>query len=266
MKVFTKRVALAGAVLFTGTALTACGVGDAVKETGGAAKETVEKVSVATTLAKGLPTPNSPVFHYAIKGGSQPLSGVLDAQNKTITADVTAKIPNSKITLTMKFLTIDDKAWAKISFDGAKAGDGLPKLPKQWMSLEQSKLTSEDLAYQGETDPGYVSTLLKAAADLKETGGGTYAGTTDLTKSAEAEIVDKEVLTALGEKAKTVPMKVTLDSEGRITKAVLDLPAAGKAKAATHEIVYDQYGTVASVKAPTDAVKATAAAYEMLNG
>ncbi|MDI6101964.1 hypothetical protein QLQ12_25425 [Actinoplanes sp. NEAU-A12] len=269
MKVFTKRMALAGALLFTGTALAACGGGETAKETGAAAKETAKPVSAATTLAKGVPTAKTPAFRYAIKGGLQSLSGVLDAPNKALTTDVSEKIPDSKITLNMKFLIVDDKAWAKIAFDGAKAGDGLPAIPKKWMLLDQSKLasdSSEDLTYQGETDPGYVSTLLEAAADLKEIGSGTYAGTTDLTKSEEAEIVDKATLTALGEKAKSVPLKLTVDAEGRIAKAVVEIPAAGKTKAATYEVTYDQYGAAAAIKAPTDVVKATADVYEMLNG
>ena len=125
---------------------------------------------------------------------------------------------------------------------------------------------SEDLSYAGETDPGHVSALLEASADLKETGTGTYAGTTDLSESGEAEIVDEETLKALGEKAKAVPIKLTADAEGRITRAVLDIPAAGKAKAATYEVIYDQYGSAAPIKAPTGAVKAPAAVYEMFAG
>lgn len=262
MNVSTKRLAMAGALLFTSTALTACGVGEAVQET-------VETVSVATTLTKGVPTTATPVFHYKVKGGLQSFSGVLDAPKKSMTSDFVEKIEDTDITLTMNFLVIGEESWAKINFAGASANSGLPKLPKKWMKLDPGKLTGDsatDLTYQGETDPGYVSTLLEAAADLKETGSGTYAGTTDLTKSTEAEIVEADTLTTLGEKAKTVPLKLTLDGEGRITKAVVEIPAAGKVKATTYEVVYDQYGTAAPVTIPAGAVAAPAAAYEMLNG
>jgi hypothetical protein len=270
MKVFTKRLAMAGAVLFTGSVLTACGGSTETGEQAApAATKPSEPVSVADTLAKGVPTASTPVFRYAIKGGVQPLSGVLDAPNKSLTSDAVQKIPDTRITLKMTFLVVGDKAWTKISFDGSKAGDGLPRLPKKWMTLDQSKLSggsAEDLTYAGETDPGYVSALIDAAADLKETGAGTYAGTTDLTKSEEAEIVEKETMTALGAKAKTVPLTLTVDAEGRISKAVVSIPAAGKFKASTYEVVYDQYGTAAAVEAPTDVVAATADVYEMLNG
>jgi hypothetical protein len=262
MNVLTKRLALTGALLIAGAGLGACGVTDTVQET-------VEQVSAATTLAKGVPGSATPAFRYSVKGGQQSFTGVVDAPNKSVTSDFFEKIPDSDITLTMKFLVIEKQAWAKVSFDNAPADAGLPKFPKKWMKLDQGKLSkdsSEDLTYAGETDPGFVSTLLTAGADLKETGGGKYAGTTDLTRATEAEIVDADTLKALGEKAKAVPLEVTLDAEGRVIKAVVRIPAAGKVKASTYEVVYDQYGKASPIKAPSDAVAAPADAYELLNG
>ncbi|WP_430783048.1 hypothetical protein [Actinoplanes sp. G11-F43] len=262
MNVFTERLVGSSALLITTTLLAACGVGEAVKDVAG-------EVSAATTLTKALPNAGTPVFHYRIKGGVQPLAGVVDAPNKSMTTEINEKIPDAGLTLSMKFLVIGDQAWTRISFDGAKSGSGLPKLPKKWMKLDSGKLSAdsaEDLTYQGETDPGFVSSLLLASADLKETGERTYAGTTDLTRSTEAEIVESEVLTALGEKAKAVPLELTLDAEGRITTALVEIPAAGKAGAATYEVVYDQYGSATPVTAPADGVAATEDVYELLNG
>jgi hypothetical protein len=262
MNVLTKRLALTGALLIAGAGLSACGVT-------GTVPETVEPVSAATTLAKGVPNSAGPAFHYSIKGGQQSFTGVVDARNKSVTSDFSQEIPEADLTLTMKFMVIEKQAWAKISFENAPAEAGLPKFPKKWMKLDQSKLSkdsAEDLTYEGETDPGYVSLLVTAGADLKETGGGTYTGTTDLTKSTEAEIVDSDTLKALGEKAKAVPLEVVLDSAGRVTKAVVKIPAAGKAKASTYEVVYDRYGKASPIQAPADAVTAPAHAYELLNG
>ncbi|MEU4624539.1 hypothetical protein AB0G04_31770 [Actinoplanes sp. NPDC023801] len=262
MNVLAKRLAATGALLIGAAGLTACGVTETVQET-------VEEVSATTTLIKGVPTTSTPVFHYTIKGGVSPFSGVVDAPNKAITSDFVQDIEEGGFTLTMKFLVVGKQAWAKISFGGAPAGSGLPKLPRKWMKLDSGKLSagsSEDLTYNGESDPGYVSTLIESATGLKETGKGVYAGTTDLTRATEAEIVDDATLKALGEQAKAVPLELALDSEGRITKAVVKIPAAGKVKAGTYEVVYDRYGTAAPVKAPIDVVAAPAAAYELLNG
>jgi hypothetical protein len=262
MNVVTQRLAATGALLIGVAGLSACGVTETVQET-------VEEVSATTTLINGVPTTKSPVFHYTVKGGVTPFSGVVDAPSKAITSDFVQEIEEGGFTLTMSFLVVEKQAWAKIAFKGAPAGSGLPKLPKKWMALESGKLSagsSEDLTYSGESDPGFVSTLIESAAGLKETGKGVYTGTADLTKAGEAEIVDDATLKALGEQAKTVPLEVTLDAEGRISRAVVKIPAAGKTKASTYEVVYDRYGTATPVKAPTDVVAAPAAAYELLNG
>jgi hypothetical protein len=262
MNVVTKRLAMTGALLIGVAGLSACGVTETVEET-------VKEVSATTTLINGVPTAKSPVFRYTVKGGVSPFSGVVDAPNKGFTSDFAQEIEEGGFTLTMNFLVVEKQAWAKIAFKGAPAGSGLPKLPKKWMTLEAGKLSSDssdDLTYDGESDPGYVSTLIESATGLKETGKGVYAGTADLTKAGEAEIVDDATLKSLGEQAKTVPLELTLDAEGRISKAVVKIPAAGKVKASTYEVVYDQYGTAAPVKTPTDVVAAPAAAYELLNG
>ncbi|MFC6569938.1 hypothetical protein [Actinoplanes utahensis] len=254
------RMKTLGVVMIAGFALAACGTVDAVQET-------VETVSVSAKLAQGVPTPKTPAFHYTVKGGVQPFSGVVDGPNQATTAAFADKDPDG-FTMSMTFLVVGSDSWTKISFSGAPAGADLPKLPKQWMKLDKSKLPADlagDLEFSGKSDPGYVSNLLVAAADLKETGPNAYAGTTDLTRSTEAEIVDAATLTALGEKAKTVPLEVSVDSEGRIAKAVVRIPAAGKAKAATYEVVYDRYGSAAPLTAPAGGVAAPAAVYQMFN-
>ena len=40
--------------------------------------------------------------------------------------------------------------------------------------------------------------------------------------------------------------------------------AAGKAKATTYRVTYDQYGSATAVRAPADGVKAPADVYELL--
>ncbi|SDT68787.1 hypothetical protein [Actinoplanes derwentensis] len=260
MNVFTKRLASTGALLIAGSVLTACGVGEAVQGV-------AEEVSAVSRLTDAVPTTETPAFRYRIKGGVQPIAGVLDAPHQAMVSEIDEQIPDADFTFSMKLLVVGDQSWTKISFDGAPEGIGLPKVSKKWMKLDLSRFSAADaegLTYNGETDPGYVGALLLAAADLTETGTGTFTGTTDLTRTTAAEIVEPEVLTALGEKAKTVPLKVTLDAEGRIATAVVEIPAAGKAKAGTYEVTYDQYGSAAAVRAPADGVKAPADVYEFL--
>ncbi|TWG10612.1 hypothetical protein [Actinoplanes teichomyceticus] len=259
MTVLTKRLAAVAALL----TLAGCGVS---AEAGEPAPATP-----AETLKRGVPTGSAETFHYAIEGDGQTFSGVVDSSRKTMTTDYRERIPETDITLTMRFLVVDADSWAKISFGGATAGLGLPKLPKKWMRLDTARLGADarkDLTYAGQSDPGFVSTLVDAAAGLTETSPGHFAGTVDLTRATEAEVVDADTLAALGERAKAAPFEAVLDARGRISTATVRVPAAGKAKATTYRVTYDRYGTAASPAAPrgTEQVAAPAAAYELLNG
>ena len=82
-----------------------------------------------------------------------------------------------------------------------------------------------------------------------------------------ADIVDPARLKALGEKAKAVPFEATVDGQGRLTSAVVKVPAAGRTKASRYEITYADYGTTASPAAPAadEQQPATRSAYELLN-
>lgn len=118
------------------------------------------------------------------------------------------------------------------------------------------------------TDPGYAEDLVRASAGLKRTGPGHFAGTTDLTRSTEAEIVDDKTLEALGTRAKAVPFTAVLDAEGRLTTLTVKIPAAGKTKTQTYSVHYSGFGTTPSPAVPAagDQEKAPADVYDLLRG
>ncbi|MET0419049.1 MAG: hypothetical protein ABW022_23800 [Actinoplanes sp.] len=236
-------------------------------------KEESPKVSVATprdTLLAAVPDTKVGAYKFDIKGGETPMSGVLDAPKKTIELKIVHKEPDVGLTMTMTSLVVDKQGWMKIAFTPANL-PGLPKLPKKWVLLDPAKVkdaANSPLEYSDETDPGYVSLLVQNSADLKETSPGHFAGTTDLTQSTDADIVDDKTLTALGEKAKTVPFTAVIDAEGHITSAVVKIPAAGKTKASAYQVTYSAFGKTATPSAPAgnEQTPATAAVYELLNG
>lgn len=266
MNVRKVRLAGLGALLALG-AVTAggCGVAGAVKEAASPAPAGPEE-----RLLKALPDFATGAFHFTVKGGTQPMTGVLDAAKKSYRIDVTQKDPDLGFTLTMKFLVVDRKSWIKIGFTGTEGLTGFPRLPKKWMLVDPSRIEdTEDapLSYDDETDPGEAGAVLRAIVDVKETGAGTYEGTTDLTQQGEAGIVADATLEALGDRAKAVPFEATVDGQGRLTRTVVKIPAAGKAKSSRYEVVYDGYGSTEPPSEPAadEQQKAPKAAYEMLN-
>jgi hypothetical protein len=254
-----------GALLgLTVVALGGCGAVDEVKEAAAP-----PPASPKDQLLDALPGPDTGAFHFALKGGEQPMEGVLDATKKSYQINISQKDQDLGFTMTMKFLVVDKKSWIKINFSGTEGLAGLPKLPKKWMLVDRSKLDNSDdapLTYENETDPAELSAVFQNAADVVHTGT-TFSGTTDLTKQGEAEIVDQKTVDALGTKAAAVPFEAVIDAQGRLTRAIIKVPAAGKVKAEKYEAVYDQYGSAGSPAEPAagEQQKATAAAYELLN-
>jgi hypothetical protein len=240
---------------------------------GGKAAEETPKVSVATprdALLKAVPDTKVGAYRFDIKGGTTPMSGVLDAPKKAVEIKIVEKEPDLDLTLSMTSLIIDKKGWVKIAFTPAGL-PGLPKLPKKWLLLDPSKVKDKDnspLEYGDETDPGYVALLVHNSSGLKETSPGHYAGTTDLTRSTDADIVDAKTLTALGDKAKAAPFAAVVDAEGHLASAVVKIPAAGQTKASTYRVTYSGYGRTATPAAPAagEQTPATATVYELLNG
>jgi len=266
-----RRVRLAGLGVLLAVSVTVAG------GCGGAdpGSEVLESPSSAplgpwNTLVKALPDASTGSFRFTVRGGGQPMSGVLDAAKHSYRFDVSEREPSLGFTLTMNFLVVEKQSWIKIKFTDAEGLTGLPKLPNKWMLIDPDKIKDKDdapLEYADETDPGEAGAILRAIVEVEQTGAGQFAGTTDLTRQGDAEIVDAATLKALGAKAKSVPFEATVDGQGRLTRAVVRIPAAGQAEAAEYEVIYSDFGTAPSPSAPAadQQQKATEAAYEMVN-
>jgi hypothetical protein len=265
------RLAGLGAALTLSLVTVAgCDPAGSTSDPGARATDSPAAVAPRDALLNAVPDASVGAYHFAIKGGSTPMSGVLDAPKKTIRLEISQHEADPGFTLDMKFLVIEQKAWTKITFTPATI-PGLPKLPKKWMLLDTSKIKDKEngpLAYGEEADPGSAKAVFQNASDVKQTSTGHFAGVTDLTKAADAEIVDGAALTALGDKAKKIPFTAVIDAKGRLTSAVVKIPAAAKTKATTYSITYDGYDTTETPVAPAagEQQKAVSAVYEMLNG
>src|SRR5689334_19402295 len=107
MTVLTKRLAAVAALLIL------AGCGDATEA------EKPPAPTPAETLKKAVPAASAEVFHYAVKGGNQAFSGVLDAPNKGTVIEINEKIPEAGFTLSMKLMVVGEDSWAKVSFGDA---------------------------------------------------------------------------------------------------------------------------------------------------
>jgi hypothetical protein len=204
-----------------------------------------------------------------VTGSETPASGVLDAPHRAALIKIVQhQTEGPDFSLTMTTLLVDKQTWIKMAFTPAGL-PGLPKIPKNWQLLDVAKVKDKSLiGYDGSTDPGYVELLVQKATGVKETSPGHFTGTTDLTQSTDAEILDAKTLTKLGAKAKAVPFTATIDATGNVTGLIAKIPAAGGVKARTYSVKYGGFGTTADLAAPAagEQQKATSVIYQMLAG
>ncbi|MEU7906700.1 hypothetical protein [Actinoplanes sp. NPDC049118] len=267
MNVRKVRPAAVAALVAVGVAAAGgCGLADAAREPAAAASEAPRE-----TLLKSLPDAKTGSFHFAVEGGEAPASGDFDAGRRSYRIGFRYREPEAGFTMHSDFLVVEERTWIRMRFTGTEGLTGLPKLPKKWMLIDPAKVENTDeipLGYDGETDPGEAGAVLAAIVDVRRTGAGGFAGTTDLTRQGQAEIVDQERLAALGARARAVPFEATVDGQGRLLSTVVRIPAAGKYKASEYEVTYSDYGKAPTPTAPAadQQQKASKDAYELLNG
>jgi hypothetical protein len=153
--------------------------------------------------------------------------------------------------------------------DSAKLVDGLQSMVdmfsgKKWLKLDMSKVTAKEFQFQPENpDVIGVGTLLGTATTAK--GDDTITGTLDATAVKDDGVFSFEGIDPAAGKA--VPYEATLDSKGRLTKLVLDVPKLTDTPAGKWTAEFTGYGAATQQQAPaaTEVEEAPDQAYQALN-
>lgn len=207
-------------------------------------------------------------FTFDMKAAGATGTGSVDPATKSGTIKMNIGDAQSGAKFMMEMLLLGDDFYLKLDF-GALKVPGMPP-PDKWQHVDRTKLTDPDevnLDLSKDTDPAGAKEIFDAIVTVEKTGDRQYRGTTDLTKAAEADIVDEDIVKALGEQAKAVPFEATLDDKGRLASLRLDIPAAGSAKAQTWEVSYSNYGAAPKLEKPpaAEVQEASKTVYDMLN-
>jgi hypothetical protein len=264
-----RKAQLAGLAAILALTTAGCGLATDASDTPAAAPTSTKPLDPKLKLIDAVPGEQDGAYQFEVTGSETPASGVLDAPHRaTLLKIVQHETAGPTFTLTMTTLVVDKQTWIKMAFTPADLR-GLPKVPKSWQLLDAAKVKEKGLVgYDGSLDPGYTQLLVQKATAVKETSPGHFSGTTDLTQSTDAEIVDEKTLAKLGAKAKAVPFTATIDAKGNLTSLIAQIPAAGGVKARTYSVKYAGFGTTATLAAPAagDQQKATSVVYQMLAG
>ena len=235
-----------------GQPANSAGAGAPAAVTTTAPADPVERINTAAAKI------NEASFKFSIESDGVKATGVRHQPSDSTQLTMTGSADGNEFSI--ELIQIRTDMWMKLDF-GIDPGDdpamqGLADALGGWTHVSKDEAESNvgSLAKAGAAAMG--TDLIKGAADLKETAPGTFTGTIDLSSRLDLDIADKETIAALGDKAKAVPITVILDSEERLSTLVLDIPAAGKAKAQQAKIKFFDFDKVEQPKAPpADQVK-----------
>jgi hypothetical protein len=207
-------------------------------------------------------------YKFTMAVGEGTAEGAADPSTGNGRFNVTFVSPEDRLKVTFNILSVDNQAWLKVDLGRVASLPDAPKLPKQWMLLDKSKLENPDDVDFRQGDPMDAAVVFGAIVDVKRAGERRYEGTVDLTEATDAFLVDEPHVKALAGRASSIPFSVTIDDRERLTSLEIKVPAAGEHEATTWKGTYLDYGAAITLNKPKpgEVVPATADAYKLFNG
>jgi hypothetical protein len=200
-------------------------------------------------------------------GSALASTGAQDAAGRNWQATVTFNVLTSGITVRADVVGAGAEVFAKLDF-GPVTGQipGLSSLGDRWLRLDPKKI-GRGLA-RGLTSGGAgiaPGAILRGVVAAEWVGDADIKGVVDLGTSAPG-IVAPADLAALSAADKRVPFVASLDTDGRLAKIVLTMPAIGSLPAADLVASYSAYGSTVVINKPDkrDTVAAPAMIYQLL--
>ncbi|MEU2167170.1 hypothetical protein ACH47V_07280 [Micromonospora chersina] len=211
-------------------------------------------------------------FRFTMSGAGSTAEGQVHEPSQSAEMRMTIGDPSSDLMMKLDLIHAKPDSWVKLEL-GGKAAASVPGLKNlnlgKYQHLDQTRIKgNRALGFDfDKVDPAGSAVLTQGVTDVRKTGDGAYAGTVDVSKAAEAGSLDPAVITALGAQAQSVPFTAKVDTQGRLSELVLQIPAAGQSAAQDLKITYSDYGNAAAAqKPPADqVVEAPAEFYNLFN-
>ncbi|MFJ6195203.1 hypothetical protein [Micromonospora sp. NPDC092111] len=194
-------------------------------------------------------------FRFTMSGVGSAAEGQVHEPSQSAEMKLTIGDASSDLMMNLDLIHAKPDSWVKLDLGGKSAGSipGVQKLNLgKYQHLDQTRIKgNKALGFDfDKVDPAGSAVLTQGITEVRQTGAGSYAGTLDVSKAAEAGSVDPTVITALGPEAKSVPFTAKLDPQGRLSELVVQIPAAGQNAAQDIKITYSDYGNAAAAQQP----------------
>jgi hypothetical protein len=235
--------------------------GSAGPGAGSAGAAPAKSLGAAEQVASAAAKTGGGTYTYKMTSTDLTVDGAADPAGPTSIARLAVSVQATKVTFETLFTA--GTYLVRIS--------GLP-LPgvngKKWLKVDPSKVKSGAILDAAAVkDPTGLSALPTLVTRASTTDGRTFAGTLDLTKGDFA-LIDTEAPKGLGDLARAVPFTATVDTNGYLTSAKVNVPAYAGTKADEVTVAYTGFGApvIATTPAASEVIDAPAAAYQLLNG
>ncbi|MFC4148343.1 hypothetical protein ACFO0M_18990 [Micromonospora mangrovi] len=211
-------------------------------------------------------------FRFTMSGVGSSAEGQVHEPSQSAEMKMTIGDQSSDLMLKLDVIHFKPDSWVKLEV-GGKTASSVPAIQKintgKYQHLDQTRIKgNRALGFDFDTfDPSGSAVITQGITEVRKTGDGTYAGTVDVSKAAQAGSVDPTLITALGAQAQTVPFTAKVDPQGRLSELVLQVPAAGQNAAQEIKMTYSDYGAAtAAQKPPADqVVEAPPELYNLFN-
>ncbi|HLT11273.1 MAG TPA: hypothetical protein VK028_10760 [Micromonosporaceae bacterium] len=189
--------------------------------------------------------------------------GYLDASGTRMSRNVTIKDQGTGLTIKVGGLIFPDAFYLKLDLGSMGVQiPGLAGIDGKWLEADVNKIGKDGVtAFLTSTEAHSLDGFIDSVVAAEQVSPTEITGTVDITNTAVA-FASPEEMAAVGDAAKNVPFTVTLDSEGRVGKIVMKLPAMSNYPAADLTTTFSEYGT--PIEIPTPSADETMPAPEMI--
>ncbi|MEV6707646.1 hypothetical protein [Micromonospora wenchangensis] len=194
-------------------------------------------------------------FRFTMSGVGSTAEGQVHQPSQSAQMKLSIGDASSDLMMNLDLIHAKPDSWVKLDL-GGKSASSIPGAQKlnlgKYQHLDQTRIKgNKSLGFDFEkVDPAGSAVLTQGITEVRQTGEGSYAGTLDVSKAAEAGSVDQTVISALGAQAQSVPFTAKLDPQGRLSELVVQIPAAGQSAAQDIKITYSDYGNATAAQKP----------------
>ncbi|WP_232521359.1 hypothetical protein [Micromonospora phaseoli] len=199
-------------------------------------------------------------FRFSMSGAGSVAEGQVHQPSQSAEMRIRLGEPTDDLAISLDLVHAKPDSWVKLDLKGSAATrvPGVDRLNLgKYQHLDQNRIQGDrNLGFDfDQVDPAGSEVLTQAVTEAQRTGDGTYTGTIDLSKAADAGSLDPTLITALGPQGSAVPFTATTDAQGRLTELVVQLPQSGQAAGQEIKVTYSDYGNATeATKPPADQV------------